>query len=323
MIRSLVKWPGGKGRVLPDLLPILPKGNCLVEPFVGGASVFLNTEYRRYVLGDINPDLINLYRQVAHFPDRVIEDARRLFKVFCTPDGYADTRDDFNSRRLSHLPAQDGPSAEHITRAAQFLFLNRHGYNGVVRYNQKGGYNVPFGKHKTAPYFPEEQIRLFSEKANDTRAIFLCCSFESTIRVTTDCAPVIYCDPPYLPVSDTANFTEYYSGPFGEKQHRQLVAAILKANRETCASVVISNSDTPLTREIYKGFRFQEIAVQRSVSANTQKREKAKEVIGVLKVCDGCGRAGGGRCPDCGPAMGDATYNEILATAAANGVEAF
>ncbi|MCV5191967.1 DNA adenine methylase, partial [Escherichia coli] len=63
---------------------------------------------------------------------------------------------------------EDGPDAGKILRAAQFLYLNRHGYNGVVRYNQQGGYNVPFGRHKTPPYFPEEQIRLFSEKANDT-----------------------------------------------------------------------------------------------------------------------------------------------------------
>lgn len=304
MIRSLVKWPGGKGRVIPDLLQHLPKADCLIEPFVGGASVFLNTEYRRYVLGDINPDLINLYRQIAHFPDNVIEDAKWLFKTFCTPDGYADTRDDFNSRRLTHLPAHDGPSAEHITRAAQFLYLNRHGYNGVVRYNRQGGYNVPFGKHKSPPYFPEEQIRLFSEKANDTKAIFLCCPFQNTIKVMTGGDSVIYCDPPYLPESETANFTQYHSTPFGKKEHRQLVAALLAANHETGASVVISNSDTPETREIYQPFNLHEISVQRSVSTDKNNRNKAKEVIGALPVCDCCGRHGGSYCPDCGPCAG-------------------
>lgn len=320
MIRSIVKWPGGKGRVLPDLLPVLPKGDCLVEPFVGGASVFLNTDYRNYVLGDINPDLINLYRVVSRTPNELISLARDLFSHRNDADNYLKIRALFNKPQGSRLR----DSYLNVYRAAFFLFLNRHGYNGVVRYNQSGGYNVPYGKHKTTPYFPEAEIRLFHEKANDTRAFFVCCSFESTIKVPTfNDDAVIYCDPPYLPVSETANFTQYHSGPFGEKQHRQLVANLLAANLETGAAVVISNSDTPLTREIYKDFRFQEIAVQRSVSANTQKRGKANEVIGVLKVCDGCGRAGGGRCHDCGPAMGDATYNEMLATAAANGVEAF
>ncbi len=321
MIRSLVKWPGGKGRVLPDLLPVLPKGECLVEPFVGGASVFLNTDYRRYILSDINPDLINLYRVARSTPDELISLSRDLFKNRNTSANYAKFRDMFNHPKGRHLRHRFAS----IARAAFFLYLNRHGYNGVVRYNLKGEYNTPHGKgkDKKTQYLPEAEIRLFSEKARDTCALFLCSDFVGAINAPLFPDSVIYCDPPYLPISDTANFTQYHTGPFGEEQHRQLVAAILKANRETGASVVISNSDTSQTREIYKDFRFQEIAVQRSVSANIQKREKAKEVIGVLKVCGGCGRAGGGLCPDCGPVMGDATYNEILATAAANGVEAF
>jgi DNA adenine methylase len=286
---------------MPDLLPELPKGRCLVEPFVGGASVFLNTDYRNYVLGDINPDLINLYRVVSRTPDELINLARDLFRHRNDAENYLKIRALFNKPQGKRLR----DSYLNVYRAAFFLFLNRHGYNGVVRYNQDGGYNVPYGKHKTTPYFPEAEIRLFHEKANDTRAFFVCCSFESTIKVPTfSSGAVIYCDPPYLPVSETANFTQYHSGPFGEKQHRQLVASLLAANRETGAAVVISNSDTPLTREIYKDFRFQEIAVQRSVSANTKKREKASEVIGVLKVCATCRRAGGGCCPDCGPCAG-------------------
>ncbi|MGK0603033.1 DNA adenine methylase [Yokenella regensburgei] len=320
MINSIVKWPGGKGRVLPKLLPHLPDADCLVEPFVGGASVFLNTNYRRYVLGDINPDLINLYRQITHYPDEVIEAARRLFKIFCTSDGYVDVRDDFNSERLHAMEVlglySNDLDGRKINRAAQFLFLNRHGYNGVVRYNRQGGYNVPFGKHKTPPYFPEEQIRLFSEKANDTKAIFLCCSFQNTLKIMTGSDSVIYCDPPYLPTSETANFTQYYSEPFGEKEHRQLAAALLETNRKTGADVVLSNSDTPVTREIYQHFNFHEISVQRSVSTDKDNRNKAQEVIGVLKVCAGCGRAGGGRCPDCGPCMGNATYNEMFSEVA-------
>lgn len=299
MIRSLVKWPGGKGRVMSDLLPALPKGGCLVEPFVGGASVFLNTDYRRYILSDINPDLINLYRVARSYPGELISLSRDLFKNRNTGDDYANLRAMFNHPKGRHLRHRFAS----VARAAFFLYLNRHGYNGVVRYNLQGEYNVPYGKgkHKKTQYLPEAEIRLFSEKALDTGALFLCCDFAEVINGPLFPDSVIYCDPPYLPASDTANFTQYHTGPFGEKQHRQLVAAILKANRETGASVVISNSDTPLTREIYKDFRFREIAVQRSVSANTQNREKAKEVIGVLKVCDVSGRAvagGCGHCPD-------------------------
>ncbi|WP_392439281.1 Dam family site-specific DNA-(adenine-N6)-methyltransferase [Edwardsiella piscicida] len=294
MIRSLLKWPGGKSRVMSELLPHLPTAGCLVEPFVGGASVFLNTDYRRYILADINPDLIQLYREVKVNPELVIDLARQLFVNGNAKEAYLQNRRIFN----------DTKGLLNTYRSALFLYLNRHGYNGVVRYNRSGGYNVPFGQHKTAPYFPEAEIRQFSEKANDTKAIFLCCSFQSTFKVMLGTDEAIYCDPPYLPTSETANFTKYHTEPFTKKDHRQLVAELLEVNRKYGAPVVISNSDTEATREIYHRFRLHEIDVQRSVSTDTHNRQKAKEVIGVLPVCDCCGRHGGGHCPDCGPCAG-------------------
>jgi DNA adenine methylase len=303
MIRSLLKWPGGKSRVIPALLPHLPKADCLVEPFVGGASVFLNTDYRRYVLADINPDLIRLYREVKSDPDLLIDMARKLFTVGNSKEEYFRNRKIFNSAK----------GLLDVNRAALFLYLNRHGYNGVVRYNQGGGYNVPFGQHKTGPYFPEAEIRQFAEKANDTKAIFLCSSFQNTLKVMVGADEAIYCDPPYLPASDTANFTQYHTEPFTESHHRQLAAELLEVNRKYGAPVVISNSDTETTREIYRHFHLHEIDVQRSVSTDTSNRQKAQEVIGVLKVCEGCGRAGGGCCPDCGPCCGSSTYGAMVA----------
>lgn len=310
MIRSMLKWPGGKSRVIPELLPHLPKADCLVEPFVGGASVFLNTDYRRYILADINPDLIRLYREAKSNPDLLISIARLLFEKGNCKEEYLRNRKLFNS--------VDSKVLASVRRAALFLYLNRHGYNGVVRYNRKGCYNVPFGKHQSAPYFPEKEIRLFAEKANDTKSIFLCCSFQNTIKVMTGKDEVIYCDPPYLPLSNTANFTQYHTEPFNEIHHRQLAAELLTVNRKHGTPVVISNSDTEATREIYRRFRLHEIDVQRSVSTDKNNRQRAKEVIGVLPVCDGCGRHGGGYCPDCGPCCGDATYNAMLASGAFN-----
>lgn len=297
MINSIVKWPGGKGRVMPDLLQHLPKGDCLVEPFVGGASVFLNTDYRRYVLGDINPDLINLYRAASRKPDLLIEIAKDLFKSENSEQGYLEIKAAFNR----HEKRTGGRTNSHILRAAEFLYLNRHGYGGMVRYNRRGGFNVPYDKEKQSKpqFFPEASIRLFAEKANDTKAIFLCCPYQNTLKVMTGSDTVIYCDPPYIPTSKTANFTQYYSEPFGEKEHGQLAAALTATNRTTGARIVISNSDTPLTHEIYHAFNLHEIDVQRSVAAKPADRKKAGEVIGVLKVCSGCGRHGGGRCPDC------------------------
>ncbi|WP_315708503.1 Dam family site-specific DNA-(adenine-N6)-methyltransferase [Brenneria uluponensis] len=294
MIRPFIKWAGGKTRVLPDLLPHLPAADCLIEPFVGGASVFLNTDYRRYVLADINPDLINLYRCVTSHTDLVIEAAQEIFEKFNNAEGYGKIRTAFNTQRRSARMCAH--TLENIGRAAQFLYLNRHCYNGVCRYSKKTGFNVPFGKYKNV-YFPENEILLFAEKANDTKAIFLCAPFQQSLQFVTGGDVVVYCDPPYLPESKTADFTQYHTEPFTENNHRQLVQALLEVNRKHGAKVVISNSDTEATREIYQHYQFYEINVTRSVGAAGRSRKKTEEVIGVL----GCGGHGCGVCPYCVP----------------------
>ncbi|AIK16084.1 DNA adenine methylase [Pectobacterium atrosepticum] len=279
MIRPFIKWAGGKTRVLPDLLPLLPKGDCLIEPFVGGASVFLNTDYPSYVLADINPDLINLYQCAAYDTERLIATARELFNSGNNADAY-------NGNRLSFNYQKSNPST---VTAALFLYLNRHGFNGLCRYNNAGDFNIPFGKYRK-PYFPEHEIRLFAEKANDTKTVFSVADFRKTLTIKgINKSTVIYCDPPYLPASDTANFTQYHHASFTHDHHRDLAAVLLSVNLSRGVPVVISNSDTPATREIYQHYQFHEIAVQRSISASGITRGAAKEVIGVLKTCDGCG----------------------------------
>lgn len=300
MNRSPIKWAGGKARVMPQLLKHLPKADCLIEPFVGSGTVFMNTDYRSYILCDSNRALINFFRALASDVEILIRISRMMFTYDNNEDNYSGIRQFFNSRRQIDLE-QAEPDWWH---AAAFLYLNRHGFNGLFRVNQKGEFNVPFGKY-AAPYFPEKEMRLFAEKVHDTQTIFLCGDFRHTIPTaameTTDA--VIYCDPPYLPASKTASFTQYHTGAFTKDTHRQLVAVLLEVNRKYGAPVVISNSDTKATRAIYHPFKLQEISVQRSISADKDNRQKAKEVIGVLPVCGGCGRHGA-HCPDCVPCAG-------------------
>lgn len=295
MNRSPLKWPGGKSRVMPQLLPHLPKADCLIEPFIGGASVFMNTDYRRYVLADINPHLIEFYKTIVADTEGFLETAyKALFRDSNNAEKFYSTREMFNQHK-----------APKWAQAARFLYLNRHGYNGMIRYNQQGELNVPFGHYKRV-YFPEKEIRLFAEKARDTKAIFLCADFRTALLTYTTADTAIYCDPPYLPASATANFTGYYTSAFGLVQHQNLVKTLLELNRKHGARATFSGSNTAETRKIYAPFRLHEISVQRSVGAKS--RAKADELIGTLKVCEGCGSAGGGMCPDCGPCCGDATY---------------
>lgn len=316
MIKSPIKWAGGKTRVMPQLLKYLPKADCLIEPFVGSGTVFMNTEYRRYVLCDSNRALINFFRVLTSDTGRLIDTARVMFLGGNNEEQYYKRRALFNSMQWSDTGKPDTA----LLYAALFLYLNRHSFNGVYRVNQKGEYNVPFGKY-AAPYFTADEIRRFAEKANDTKAVFIDGDFPHSIpdAMSLEHDSVIYCDPPYIPTSKTANFTAY-GKPFTLDDHRALVSTLLDAHRQHGTRSVISNSDTPETREIYSPFRLHALSVRRSVSAKS--RDMAGEVIGVLRVCDGCGRSGGGCCPDCGPVMGNATY-DAMAAGAFDGAEGF
>lgn len=319
MIKSPIKWAGGKSRVMPQLLKHLPKADCLIEPFVGSGTVFMNTEYRRYVLCDSNLVLINFFEMLTEHTEELIKSARMFFQDGNFSEDYYACRDGFNF--ISKNCLVGAGIARKVQWAAMFLYLNKHGYNGLYRVNLKGEFNVPYGKF-AAPYFPEKEMRLFAEKAKDTKAVFFHSDFRDSIHGLTrfPCDAVIYCDPPYVPTSKTANFTAY-GKPFTLDDHRALVVALVAANRKHGIRSVISNSDTPETREIYSAFNLHSFNVRRSVSAKS--RDMAGEVIGVLRVCDCCGRSGGGFCPDCGPVMGNSTYNEMVEAGAFDNLEAF
>lgn len=196
MIKSPIKWAGGKTRVMPELLKHLPKADCLIEPFVGSGTVFMNTEYRRYVLCDSNRALINFFRMLTSNTERLIDTARRMFLDGNNEEQYYKRRALFNSMQWSDT----GKADTALLYAALFLYLNRHCFNGVYRVNQKGDHNVPFGKY-AAPYFPADEMHGFAEKANDTKAIFIDGDFSHVIpdvmQLTYDA--VIYCDPPLYP----------------------------------------------------------------------------------------------------------------------------
>ncbi|NPT47164.1 Dam family site-specific DNA-(adenine-N6)-methyltransferase [Paraburkholderia sp. 1N] len=141
-----LKWVGSKSRLLAQLLPALPHGNRLVEPFVGGGAVFLGTNFSDYLLGDSNSHLIELYRTVAEQPEQFIEMALPFFsESYRSQERFLEIRSAFNEAK------------EGLLRAAQFLYLNRFGFNGLCRYNRSGQFNVPYGHHVCVPSFPERK----------------------------------------------------------------------------------------------------------------------------------------------------------------------
>ncbi|TKB48024.1 Dam family site-specific DNA-(adenine-N6)-methyltransferase [Ferrimonas sediminicola] len=262
--RAFLKWAGGKFALVEEIARRLPDADRLVEPFVGAGSVFLNTNYPSYLLSDINPDLINLYQTLKHDADHYIVESRKLFVA------------EQNNKEAYYLARQRfNDTNDQFERAMLFLYLNRHGYNGLCRYNKKGGFNVPFGSYKR-PYFPQKEMEFFAEKAQ--RATFLCADYHTTFAQVRS-GDAVYCDPPYLPLSATASFTSYASGGFNlEAQH-----ALAGCARDAAAkgvSVLISNHDTGEAREIYQEADRQEfLMVKRTISPKGNGRKKVNEIF--------------------------------------------
>lgn len=266
--RAFLKWAGGKYNLVNAIASHLTPANTLVEPFVGAGSVFLNTDYPQYQLNDINADLIALYQLLQRRHQSFIADAKSLFTAQTNQrDAYLSLRQQFNL------------STDSYERSVLFLYLNRHGYNGLCRYNLSGKFNVPFGSYKK-PYFPEAELHYFAEKAQ--RARFSCTSYQQVIQ-QAQADTVIYCDPPYVPLSKTASFTSYASQGFDLDDQAQLANLAEKAQQRGI-TVVISNHDTTWTRKIYQQAVLHSLQVGRSISQKGATRGKVAELFAVYQA---------------------------------------
>lgn len=269
-MRSALKWAGGKKKVISHIAAMLPKRGKkrLVEPFVGGGSVFLNLDFDEYLLVDMNADLIALFNILKNQPKCFIEDARKFFDGSANqPEKYYQLRTKFNE------------SKDPYERSLIFLYLNRHGYNGLCRYNKSGGYNVPFGRYKH-PYFPEAEIEFFAQRAQ--KATFIQGDFE-TAFANLRASDVVYCDPPYSPINPTSNFTAYAGNSFTDDDQKRLIACAEIAKNEGIPTL-ISNHYVDFTKELYANATKQKLfQVQRSISQKGKGRVKVQEVLALYK----------------------------------------
>jgi DNA adenine methylase len=266
--RAFLKWAGGKYNLMEAIVGHLPEADTLVEPFVGAGSVFLNTNYSNYLLNDINADLIHLYQFLQQKPQQLINDARLLFV-------------DSNNEKSVFLAMRQlfNQTTDPYQRSLLFLFLNRHCYNGLCRYNQSGFFNVPFGKYKK-PYFPEAELEAFAEKAK--KATFVCMDYQQ-LFAQLPAEAAVYCDPPYVPLSKTASFTSYAKNSFNLDDQADL-ANLSEQAQQRGHAVLISNHDTSWTRKIYQGAELHSIQVGRSISQKGSSRGKVAELFALYKT---------------------------------------
>ena len=265
-MKPFIKWAGGKYRLVSRIQALLPHGHRLVEPFVGSAAVWLNTTYSAALLADANLDLITLYRTLQRHGEGFID----FCKEFFVPEN--NTRERYYALRERFNTSQDS-----WEKSALFLYLNRHGYNGLCRYNAGGGFNVPFGRYRI-PYFPQREMDCFFQRSQT--ATFIHRDFRA-VMANLEPGDVVYCDPPYVPLSATANFTDYAAGGFGQGDQDDLVQMARDLGARGIP-VLISNHATEDIRHAYQGARLESFAVQRFISRDTQNRHTAEEVLALF-----------------------------------------
>lgn len=279
--KTILKWAGSKVRIMEQLRPHLPKAKRLVEPFAGSCAVMMNTDYEQYLIADANIDLIRLYKQVKADDFGFVPSLIDFFIQGNNETLFYQRREIFN-RRDKESDAQLFESIEDYNKAVErnkaglFLYLNRHCYNGLCRYNSKGNFNVPFGKYKK-PYFPENEIIAFHHKAYRAEIVNL--EWQDTLSLV-EYSDGIYCDPPYMGGRDS--FTQYHTAGFTDADHEALAIALKDINDSQGNPITVSNSPQAKTLYADLGFTIHEIEAPRTIAANGN-RKLAIEIIAVLE----------------------------------------
>lgn len=274
--RPFLRWAGGKRRVLPHLLEKMPldfaPGKTRVfEPFVGGGAFAFSlgiegskhyTPGKNLFINDVNEDLVCAYVAIRDNPKKLIEKLEEIVK----------TKSKAEFERIK----KSSPKSS-IERAARFIYLNRTCFNGLWRVNSRGEFNVPWGKLKNPLIFDEQNILNCHVRLRDATITNL--DFSLALKTCKE-GDFVYLDPPYIPLTPSSSFSKYAKGDFGLGNHLALAETIEKLTLRG-VRVLLSNSDTKTTREIYGDvMNFQKIQVQRSISANSSSRISVGEIIG-------------------------------------------
>jgi DNA adenine methylase len=263
--KPFLKWAGGKGQIIHELLVRIPKKfNTYHEPFLGGGALFFELyrqgRIRKAILSDLNRELIDTYIALRDSVEQVIA---LLCSYPYDRDFYYEIRD------------QDPWRLTLIQRAARMIYLNRTCYNGLYRVNRRGRFNVPFGRYRNPTVCDAENLRAVSKALRDVE---IHCEDFARVLERAQAGDFVYFDPPYAPVSETANFTAYTLDGFGPGEQVRLrdVARTL-VNRGV--AVMVSNSATRFIRQLYHGFLIDEVEVGRPINCRATVRRGWREFI--------------------------------------------
>lgn len=220
----------------------------------------------RAFLRDNNAELINTFLAVRDFPRELMRRLDRHLSAYNT-----DRKNYYYLvRSQHHLPV-----TEIVERAARVIFLNKTCFNGLWRVNSRGEFNVPIGSHKNLSLYDEENIWAAHRALEGTHLAVQ--DFRETLRETRR-RDFVYVDPPYFPVSPTANFTSYTKDDFGQEQQHELAALAADAAGRG-VRLMLSNSDTDFVRALYRGFTIRTVRARRMVNCDGTKRGLVNEIV--------------------------------------------
>lgn len=272
-----LRWAGGKRSLLPVISAAAVRDyGRYYEPFVGGGAVYFALGGDRpRIINDVNPELVLTYRSLRDDIDRLIAELDELAK-------------DTSERAYKHVRGLDPLSLEPSRRAARFIYLNKLCFNGLYRENHSGRFNVPYGHLARPRVLDEPTLRAASSRLQGTEV--RCGPFAEAVADAGE-GDFVYLDPPYLPLSASSSFAAYAKGGFAERDHRQLAETIATLVARG-AAVMLSNSDTARTREIYGGlgasWALYGVQVRRSIAAFGASRGRVGEVLGLSYPLERC-----------------------------------
>lgn len=273
--RPFLKWAGGKTQLLRELDRHTPKDfGQYFEPFLGGGAFFFylisvkQLQFTAY-LSDINEELINTYKVVKDNVEELIE----LLRMY---------ESNYNKDRYNYyyaLRSEIKSIENEVEEAARFITLNKTCFNGLYRVNRNGRFNVPMGKYKNPVICDSENLRSVSMALNCSKAHINPSQYGNVLEDARK-DDFIYLDPPYKPISSTARFTAYTDSGFYDEDQRELYQLFKKLDRRDC-KILLSNSDTPLIRELYCEYRTNttDVEVLRAINCKGTKRTGHKELL--------------------------------------------
>jgi len=260
-----LKWAGGKRQLLPEIGKHVSAdfAGRYFEPFLGGGAVFfdlMTTMAPRSYLGDANAELVATYAAVRDEVESVITALRVHEKTHSEEHYYA-------------VRKQVVRSAASV--AARMIYLNRTGFNGLYRVNKAGGFNVPIGRYTNPTICDAENLRACSRVLQDAQLV--CADFASVLAVARK-GDLAYLDPPYVPASETGDFTAFTAAGFGPADQERLVG-VARRLKETGVQVLLSNADLPAVRALYAGFEMRAVKARRNINSKGGKRGYVGELL--------------------------------------------